>query len=434
MSYYNEKIETMAPAEMKKLQGERLCALVKRAYDHVPYYRAKMERAGLTPADIRGMDDLYKLPFTTKQDLRDAYPYKGFAVPMSEVKRIHASSGTTGTATVVGYTAEDLDNWAESVARALVSVGASKEDIVHVSYGYGLFTGGLGLHDGADKLGCAVIPVSSGNTKRQLQILRDFRSTVIACTPSYALYLGDELAEAGIDPSELSLKYGIFGAEPWTDEMRDEIEQRLGLRAHNIYGLSEVAGPGVACECAERTGMHIQHDFYYPEIVDPETLENLPDGEYGELCFTCLNKQALPLIRYRTRDITKLTHETCACGRTTPRMERVTGRTDDMLIIRGVNVFPSQIEAVLLRVGGVLPHYMIYVDRKGELDTIEIKLEMTPELFSDSVKSIEALENRIKKELNSELLISCKVTLVEPKTLPRSEGKAVRVTDLRKLK
>lgn len=434
MSYYNERIETMAPAEMKKLQGERLCALVKRAYDHVPYYRAKMERAGLTPADIRGMDDLYKLPFTTKQDLRDAYPYGGFAVPMSEVKRIHASSGTTGTATVVGYTAEDLDNWAESVARSLVSVGASKEDIVHVSYGYGLFTGGLGLHDGADKLGCAVIPVSSGNTKRQLQILRDFRSTVIACTPSYALYLGDELAEAGIDPSELSLKYGIFGAEPWTDEMRDEIERRLGLRAHNIYGLSEVAGPGVACECAERNGMHIQHDFYYPEIVDPETLENLPDGEYGELCFTCLNKQALPLIRYRTRDITKLTHETCACGRTTPRMERVTGRTDDMLIIRGVNVFPSQIEAVLLRVGGVLPHYMIYVDRKGELDTIEIKLEMTPELFSDSVKSIEALENRIKKELNSELLISCKVTLVEPKTLPRSEGKAVRVTDLRKLK
>ena len=378
--YYNKEIETMAPEQMRELQGERLVALVRRAYDNVPFYRAKMEKAGLTPADIRGMEDLPKLPFTTKQDLRDAYPYKAFATPMSEVKRIHASSGTTGTATVVGYTAEDLDNWAESVARALVSVGASAEDIVHVSYGYGLFTGGLGLHDGADKLGCAVIPVSSGNTKRQLQILRDFRPSVIACTPSYALYLGDELMEAGIDPSELNLKYGIFGAEPWTDEMREEIEKRLGLKAYNIYGLSEVAGPGVACECTARGGMHIQHDFYYPEIVDPETLLPLPDGEYGELCFTCLNKHAVPLIRYRTRDITTLTHEVCACGRTTPRMGRVSGRTDDMLIIRGVNIFPSQIEAVLLRVGGVLPHYMIYVDRKGELDTIEIKLEMTPEL------------------------------------------------------
>ncbi len=433
MLYFNEKIETMSNDEMYALQSERLVKLVAHAYNNAAYYRRKMDDIGVLPGDIKELCDIVRLPFTTKQDLRDCYPYAAFAVPMSEVRRIHASSGTTGQATVVGYTASDLNDWAESVARCLASVGVTNEDIMHISYGYGLFTGGIGLHDGATKLGCSVIPVSSGNTARQIQIIKDFGSTVLACTPSYALYLGDEMQDAGLTAKDINLRIGIFGAEPWSEEMRAEIETRLGIKAYDIYGLSEVAGPGVANDCYLRAGMHIQHDFYYPEIVSPETLQPMPDGQFGELCFTCLTKQAIPLIRYRTRDLTKLTHEKCECGRTTPRMERVTGRSDDMLIIRGVNVFPSEIEKVLLSESGAQPHYMIYVDRKDELDTMEIHIEMSSEMFSDSVKNIESMQNKIKKALSSALLISCTVKLVEPKSLPRSEGKAKRVIDNRKL-
>lgn len=431
--YYNEKMETMSPEERRVIQGERLVNLVNRAYNHVAYYRKKMDDIGLLPGDIQGMDDLYKLPFTTKQDLRDCYPYQGLAVPMSDIVRIHASSGTTGQATVVAYTQKDLDDWNESIARCMASCGVSKEDIVHIAYGYGLFTGGIGLHTGATTLGCAVVPASSGNTQRQIQLLKDFQPTVLACTPSYALYLGDELEEMGISTDDLALKCGFFGAEPWSEQMRAEIEKRLGIKAYDIYGLSEVAGPGVANDCYARQGMHVQSDFYYPEVVDTETLDPLGDNEWGELVFTCLTKEALPLIRYRTRDLTRITNEPCACGRTTPRMQRVTGRSDDMLIIRGVNVFPSQIEKVLLAASGIMPHYMIYVDRKDELDSMEIHIEMAPEMFSDSVKTIETMQNRIKRELSTNLLIKCDVKLVEPKSIQRSEGKAKRVIDKRLL-
>jgi len=431
--YYNKKMETMSLDEMAVIQGERLVKLVEHAYTGLKFYRAKMDAIGLLPGDIKGIEDLTKLPFTYKQDLRDAYPYDAFAVPMGQVRRIHASSGTTGQSTVVGYTKNDLHDWAESIARSLASCGVDHDDILHISYGYGMFTGGLGLHDGGTMLGCSVIPVSSGNTKRQLQIMHDFKSTVLACTPSYALYLGDELAEMGCTPDDIYLKAGFFGAEPWTENMRLQIEARLGLHAYNIYGLSEVAGPGVANECWVRQGMHVQHDYYYPEIINPQTGEVLPDNEYGELVFTCLTKEAIPLIRYRTRDLTCIERSKCTCGRTSPRLQRITGRSDDMLIVRGVNVFPSQIESVLLQYNEVLPHYMIYLDRKDNLDTIEVQVEMSAELFSDTVKNISAVEKRMKKDFSSALLITPEVKLVEPKSIPRSEGKAVRVIDRRKM-
>lgn len=433
-NYFNEKLETMSRDEMRALQSRRLVDTVRRVYDHVAPYRAKMDAIGLKPEDIRSVDDLSKLPFTTKQDLRDNYPYGMFAVPQSEVAEIHASSGTTGKQTVVGYTAKDLQTWGEIAARAIVAAGGSKEDYLHISYGYGLFTGGLGLHYGGQKMGASVIPVSTGNTKRQIQIMQDFGSTILACTPSYALYLGETIEEMGLQ-GKFHLKSGIFGAEPWTEEMRREIERRLGLKAHDIYGLSEIMGPGVAFECDEQSGMHVSEDHFIVEIIDPDTGEVLPEGSEGELVFTCVTKEALPLIRYRTRDISSLSRKPCSCGRTLVKMSKPRGRSDDMLIIRGVNVFPSQVEAALLQLAGAgtAPYYQLIVDRVNNLDTLEVQVEMDSNFFSDTVRGIEEQERKIAKQLDYVLGISAKVTLVEPKSLARSEGKAVRVIDKRKL-
>lgn len=432
--YFNEKMETMSRDEMLTLQGQRLADTVRRVYQHVAPYRAKMDAVGLKPEDIRTVEDLAKLPFTTKQDLRDSYPYGMFALPPKEIAEIHASSGTTGKQTVVGYSAADLDVWGEIAARAIVAAGGDKDDYLHVSYGYGLFTGGLGLHYGGQKMGASVIPVSAGNTKRQIQIMQDFGSTILACTPSYALYLGETVCEMGVQ-DKIHLKAGIFGAEPWTEEMRREIEQRLNLKAHDIYGLSEVMGPGVSFECEEQTGMHVNEDHFIVEIIDPDTGEVLPDGSEGELVFTCITKQALPLIRYRTRDISMLSRKPCSCGRTLVKMEKPRGRSDDMLIIRGVNVFPSQVEAALLQIGtaGTAPYYQLIVDRINNLDTLEVQVEMDSSFFSDTVRGIEEQERKIAKQLDFVLGLSAKVTLVEPKSLARSEGKAVRVIDKRKL-
>ena len=433
MKYWNEAMECMSIPERKKLQAERLVQLVRRVYDHVEPYRRKMDAIGLKPEDIRGLEDLEKLPFTTKQDLRDSYPYGLLAVPMKDITRIHASSGTTGKQTVVAYTANDLDMWADCMARGLVSGGASPESIVHVAYGYGLFTGGLGAHYGAEKLGAAVVPVSVGNTARQITILQDFKPDVLMATPSYAMYLAEELKASGKTPDDIYLKLGVFGAEPWSEQMRKDIEKGLGLKALDIYGLSEIMGPAVSCECGEQCGMHVQEDNFLIEILDPKTCKPVPEGEQGEVVITTLTKEGLPLIRYRTRDLSCLTTKQCACGRTTARMRRVTGRTDDMLIIRGVNVFPSQIESVLLEMGTTTPNYMIIVDRKDNHDTMEVQVEMNDELFSDQVKDLESVERDIKARLNSVLGISVKLKLVEPKTLPRSEGKAKRVIDNRKI-
>jgi len=432
MIYWNMARECMSRDEMNRLQSERLAKTVKRMYFNVPHYREKMQKRGIEPEDIKSVEDLSKLPFTTKQDLRDTYPYGMFAVPLSEVIRIHASSGTTGRKTVVGYTRKDIDTWSEIMARTMTSAGADKNSIIQVAYGYGLFTGGLGAHYGAERIGASVIPASSGNTKVQLQIMRDFGTTTLACTPSYALYMAEELQEAGIKLSELKLKSGVFGAEPWSAKMRDEIEQRLGILAIDIYGLSEVMGPGVSSECPCKCGLHIQEDHFIPEIIDPETEEVLAPGSKGELVFTTITKEGLPLLRYRTRDISSLEYGKCDCGRTLVRMSKVTGRTDDMLIIRGVNVFPSQIESVLLELGETAPHYMLIVDRVDNLDTMEIWVEMTQAMFSDEVKHIEDLERKIKKEVENTLGLSAKVKLVEPKTIGRSEGKAKRVIDKRK--
>ena len=429
--YYDEKLETMSKEELKALQSERLVSTVKRVYENVPYYRKKMDDIGLTPDDIKSVDDLYKLPFTYKQDLRDNYPFGTFAVPQSQVARIHASSGTTGKQTVVGYTNKDLDMWAECVARCLTQIGITNDDVIQVAYGYGLFTGGLGLHYGSEKISAMTVPVSGGNTKRQIQFLIDFKSTVLCCTPSYALFIADELKNMGLTKDDIYLKYGVFGAEPWTDAMRKDIEEKLGLKAYDIYGLSEIAGPGVSMGCEENSGMHIMSDNFLPEIINPETNEVLPDGEKGELVFTCITKEALPLIRYRTRDLTSIDSEKCKCGRTMPRMAKVTGRTDDMLIIRGVNVFPSQIESVLLEFAEVEPHYMIYVDRNNNLDIMTIEIEMSDEFFSDEVKQIEKMEKRLTHEIASALGVSGYVKLVEPNRIPRSEGKAKRVIDRR---
>ncbi len=431
MSYWNQTCECMPREEMNKLQSERLVNTVKRIYHNVPFYREKMQKKGVEPGDIKGIEDLSKLPFTYKQDLRDTYPYGMFAVPMSEIIRIHASSGTTGRKTVVGYTRKDIDTWAEVMARTLSSAGATKDSIIQVAYGYGLFTGGLGAHYGAERVGASVIPISGGNTKLQLQIMKDFGTTLLACTPSYALYMAEELEEAGIKKGDLKLKAGVFGAEPWSAKMRDEIEQRLGILAIDIYGLSEVIGPGVATECPCKCGLHVQEDHFIPEIINPDTEEVLPPGSKGELVFTTVTKEGLPLLRYRTRDISSLEYGKCDCGRTLVRMSKVSGRTDDMLIIRGVNVFPSQIESVLLELGETAPHYLLIVDRIDNLDILEVQVEMTQTMFSDEVKKIEDLERLIKKEIENTLGISAKVRLVEPKTIQRSEGKAKRVIDKR---
>ncbi|MDR3292780.1 MAG: phenylacetate--CoA ligase [Clostridiales bacterium] len=433
MKYYNKKMECMDRAELKKLQSERLAALVAYVYKNVAVYRAKMDAIGLLPSDIRSIDDISKLPFTTKQDLRDGYPFGMFASKKRDIVRIHASSGTTGKLTVVGYTKRDVDDWAECCARSLVCAGMDKNSVVHVAYGYGLFTGGLGLHYGAEKLGAMTVPASGGNTARQVQLLRDFRADALCCTPSYALYIADEMEKMGVKKEELNLKSGIFGAEPWSDNMRVEIENRLGIKAYDIYGLSEISGPGVAMDCAEQSGKHIFEDLFFPEIVDRDTLAPLPYGGEGELVFTTLNKQGLPLIRYRTRDICALTDEPCKCGRTHVRMSKVFGRTDDMLIIRGVNVFPSQIESVLMNNDqAVAPHYFITVDRVNMIDTIEIQIEVNEKSFSDEVKKMEALQKKLEHDLFTAIGINAVVKLVSPNTLPRSEGKAKRVTDLRK--
>ncbi len=431
--YYNEEIETAPREQLYHLQSLRLCKTVKRVYEHVPLYRQRMDEAGIRPEDIRGVQDLDKLPFTHKTDLRDTYPYGMFAVPMKEVARIHASSGTTGKQTVVGYTKYDLEIWSECVARALTAAGASENDFIHVSYGYGMFTGGLGLHYGVERLGATAIPASVGNTARQIRMMQDFGSSILCCTPSYALYLSDVMRQQGIDPSSLCLKAGVFGAEPWSIAMRDELDSRFHIQSHDIYGLSEVCGPGVAFDCSCRNGLHVNEDHFIIEIVDPKTGKVLPDGEMGEVVFTCVTKQALPLIRYNTHDISYITHEPCACGRTFVRMGKITGRSDDMLIIRGVNVFPSQIESVLLNCGQVDPHYQILVDRVHHTDTLEIHVEVSAANFSDEVRHLEEIERNIRASMESVLGISAKIVLVEPNSIPRSEGKAQRIIDKRKL-
>jgi len=430
-NYFTPWVECASRETMLGIQSSRLSDMVRRCYDNVPFYRQRLDEAGIQPHHIRSVDDLSKLPFTYKQDLRDTYPFGMFAVPKKELVRIHSSSGTTGKMTVVGYTQRDIDDWAEDAARAIVAAGGTMEDSIHVSYGYGLFTGGLGLHYGAEKLGATAIPVSSGNTRRQIDILRDFNSNILCCTPSYAMYIGETMKEMGIDASTLPLRAGIFGAEPWSEEMRREIEEILDIKAYDIYGLSEIMGPGVSFECSEQTGMHINEDKYIAEIIDPDTGEVLPEGEQGELVFTCITKEALPLIRYRTRDIATLSHKPCSCGRTLIKMSKPAGRTDDMLIIRGINVFPSQIESVLLDMN-LSPNYLLVVDRVDNLDTLKVQVEMTSEMFSDSVRGIEGIEKKIRGALLSTLGLACVVQLVEPKAIARSEGKAKRVQDNRK--
>ena len=430
--YWNENMECATKDEMKALQSFRLSQTVRKVYNNVPYYRERMEKAGVTPDDIHSVEDLKKLPFTMKQDLRDTYPYGLFAVPMEDVVRVHASSGTTGKQIVVGYTQHDLDVWSECCARALTAAGATNKDFMHVSYGYGLFTGGLGLHGGAEKVGMTVIPVSTGNTNRQINIIKDFGSTYICCTPSYALYLAETMEEMGITKDDIKLKAGLFGAEPWTEEMRHEIEEKLGLKALDIYGLTEIIGPGVAFECSEQSGMHINEDHFIAETIDPDTGEVLPEGTQGEIVFTCISKEAFPLLRYRTRDIGILKREKCSCGRTLIKMMKPAGRSDDMLIIRGVNVFPSQVESVLLQLGNTAPYYQLIVDRVNNTDTLEIQVEISPEMFSDTVKSLEDQEKIIKSAVESTLGIAAKIRLVEPKTIQRTEGKAIRVIDKRK--
>ena len=431
--YWDKANECMDREQLRALQSHRLIETVQRVYHNVPYYRQRMQELGIVPEDIKGIEDLHKLPFTTKQDLRDNYPYGLFAVPLSEIVRIHASSGTTGKPTVVGYTRKDIVTWSELMARTLVSGGTHKDSVIQIAYGYGLFTGGLGVHYGAERIGASVIPVSGGNTKRQIMIMKDFGTTVLACTPSYALYIAETIQEMGIKREELKLEYGIFGAEPWSEAMRKEIEEKIQISAIDIYGLSEVIGPGVASECQCKNGLHIFEDHFIPEIIDPETGEVLSEGKEGELVFTTITKEGLPVIRYRTRDISSLDYEPCSCGRTHVRMKKVLGRTDDMIIIRGVNVFPSQIESILMEIGETEPHYLLVVDRVGNLDSLEVWVEVSNKLFSDEVRRLEDLNRRIANEIQSTLGLSVKVRLVEPKTIERSEGKAKRVIDRRKL-
>lgn len=430
---WNETVECMDREDMRDLQSKRLCETVKRVYHNVPFYRKKMQELGIYPEDIEGIDDLSKLPFTTKQDLRDNYPFGIFAVPMSEIIRVHASSGTTGKPTVVGYTRRDISMWAEVVSRSMSSAGVSREDFIQIAYGYGLFTGGLGLHYGSENLGATVLPISGGNTQKQIQLMCDFKTSVLACTPSYALYLAEALEDSGLSPKDINLKVGIFGAEPWTESMRKEIEKKLGLLAVDIYGLSEVMGPGVACECTAQAGLHVHEDHFVPEIVDTNTLKPLPAGSVGELVFTTITKEGMPLLRYRTRDLTSLNYEKCECGRTLVRMNKCTGRSDDMLIIRGVNVFPSQIESVLLEMSETKPHYLLIVDRVNNLDILEIWVEVDGQFFSDKISMLEQLSKKIKHKIESTLGISVGIKLVEPKTIERTEGKSKRVIDRRKI-
>lgn len=431
MLYWDKEKECMPREELEKLQLRRLKETVFRTYAFVPAYKEKLSQAGITAEDIRSLDDLKQLPFTTKQDLRDNYPFNLFAVPMSEVVRIHSSSGTTGKPTVVGYTKKDIDLWAELMARALTTAGATKNAVIQNSYGYGLFTGGLGIHYGAERIGASVIPTSGGNTRRQVMLMQDFGTTLLTCTPSYSLFMYEAMLEAGIEPNDLKLKAGVFGAEPWSESMRREIENKLEIDAYDIYGLSEIIGPGVAIECSCKNGLHIAEDHFLAEIIDPITEEVLPDGCPGELVITSITKEALPLIRYRTRDLTTLERTRCDCGRTLVRMQKVLGRSDDMVIIRGVNVFPSMVESVLLNIPGVEPHYLLIVDRKGNLDQLEVQVEVSERLFSDEVRKLEELGGLIRKDLESNLGIGVKVRLVEPKSIPRSEGKAQRVIDKR---
>ncbi len=430
--FYQKEFETMELDKMRALQSERLVRQVKHVWDNVPYYRGLMEEKGLTPDDIKGIDDLHKLPFLSKADLRDQYPYGLLATDLKNCVRIHSTSGTTGRRVVAFYTQGDVDLWEECCARAIVAAGGTEDDVCQVSYGYGLFTGGAGLHGGAHKLGAMTLPMSSGNTERQLQFMNDLQATILCCTPSYAAYLGESLKERGMDGDKNTLKAGIFGAEPWTEEMRRDIEKSLGIKAYDIYGLTELSGPGVSFECEEQAGMHINEDHFIAEIIDPETGEVLPEGEVGELVFTSLTKEAFPLLRYRTRDLTCLTREKCACGRTLIRMRKPMGRSDDMLIIRGVNVFPSQIETVLLN-EGYSPNYRIEVDRENNTDTLDVYVEMNPDQFSDVVKDINMDAADLAAAIKNMLGIRPKVHLVAPKSITRSEGKAVRVIDRRKL-
>ncbi|MDD6035032.1 MAG: phenylacetate--CoA ligase [Lachnospiraceae bacterium] len=429
---WNEAKECMSRDELHHLQGKRLVKTVNHVYHNVEFYRKKMQSLGLEPGDIQTADDITKLPFTTKDDLRDTYPFGLFAVPQSEIVRIHASSGTTGKATVVGYTRHDIDVWSECVARAFTMAGLTKDDIIQVAYGYGLFTGGLGAHYGAENLGATVVPMSTGNTKKLVTMMKDFGATAIACTPSYLMHIAETLEEMGDIPN-IKLKAAICGAEPWTDNMRKQIEEKLHIHAHDIYGLSEVMGPGVACDCIYHKGLHVYEDHFLPEIVSAETLKPLPEGETGELVFTTLTKEGIPLIRYRTKDLTSISYGKCECGRTLARISRFKGRSDDMLIIRGVNVFPSQIEAALLEMSGTTPNYFMIVDRVNNLDTLEVQVEVEERFFSDEIKELERLTKQIIHTIQQAIGLAVKVTLVEPKTLERSMGKAVRVLDKRKL-
>ena len=431
-NYYQKEIETMSRENMKKLQSEKLVKQVKHVYENVAYYRDLMDKKGVKPEDIQSIDDLHKLPFLTKADLRDAYPYGLLATPLSDCVRIHSTSGTTGRRVVAFYTQKDIDLWEDCCARAITAAGGTREDVCQVAYGYGLFTGGFGLNGGSQKMGCLTLPMSSGNTDRQIQFMMDLQATILCCTPSYAAYIGETLKEQGYKPEDIPLKAGIFGAEPWTEEMRRGIENTLGIKAYDIYGLTESTGPGVAFECSEQTGMHINEDHFYAEIIDPDTGEVLPEGSKGELVFTSLDKEAFPLLRYRTRDICVLSRKQCSCGRTLIKMAKPMGRTDDMLIIRGVNVFPSQIETVLLN-EGYQPNYQIVVDRKNNTDTFEVNVEMPPEKFTDKVSDILKMEKALAAAMRTMLGINPAVHLVAPKQIARSEGKAVRVIDNRKL-
>ena len=430
---WNDEFETLPREAIESLQLKRLQHVVARVYATVPFYRKSLDDAGITPDMIRSLDDLQRIPFTLKQDMRDSYPYGLFATPLEQIVRIHASSGTTGKPTVVGYTRRDIENWSEMMARSFVAAGAHKGDVIHNAYGYGLFTGGLGAHYGAERVGASVIPMSGGNTRKQLMIMQDFGSTVLTCTPSYSLFLAEVAAEEGIDFKNLKLKVGIFGAEPWSETMRQEIEAKLNIKAIDIYGLSEIMGPGVGVECIEaQNGLHLWEDHFIPEIINPDTGEVLPHGEKGELVITTITKEGIPLLRYRTRDITRILPEPCICGRTHVRIERLSGRSDDMLIIRGVNVFPSQIESVLFNIDGVEPHYQLIVDRDGTLDTLEVQVEVNEQTFSDEIKVLQNLSNQIRHSIKEMLGVTCQVRLVEPKTIARSEGKAKRVIDNRK--
>jgi phenylacetate-CoA ligase len=430
---WNKEAECMRITDRQRLQLTRLKATVRRSYQNVPYYKKRFDEAKVKPGDIKKLTDIKLLPFTTKTDLRAGYPFGLFAVPRNEIIEVHTSSGTTGKPTVSGYTRKDIEIWGEVVARALTMCGATKDDIIQNGYGYGLFTGGLGVHYGAQRIGATVIPISAGQTRRHLDIMQDFGSTILTCTPSYALYLTEAAEEAGINIKKLKLKAGCFGAEMWTDRMRDEIEKRFHLLALNIYGLTEIIGPGVAQECEQKNGLHICEDHFYPEVVSPDTLEPLPDGEKGELVLTTLTRDGMPMIRFRTRDITTLRREPCKCGRTVVRMDRITGRTDDMLKIRGVLIFPSQIEKALLEIKGVEPHYQIIVTRPQHLDEIEVQVETSKKLFSDEIRYLEEVRKKIEKHIENAIGLRVKVTLVEPKTIPRSEGKAKRVIDKRQL-